>query len=331
MVEPAAQAEAIPAAVFGPVIEQELQGQATGTNQFLNLDKRQLLTPSPEIANVLTSPPNEDDSRIWEGLDIPQDSSRFRYIKWLQENGADLMYAGDGKIIGFDGIFVMAHGDSSSNWDNWDALTPEQVRAGVEVVDWVGRATEAQAQGLAAPPAPKSGGVYKSAGQMDSREPGGPVVNLLTRDQSVNWYFKTRQGRMGILQLVSFTGNPPIARIRYKLVEPVTDQDARAGGRINEEARGSLSERLEAASSITDVTEKDKPLTAVAIDAAKTGEVSIAKRALDQIYIQEHADTATHDTAMILAKDGLRMQAIEMAKGITDYTTRNQTLAELAQ
>jgi len=31
------------------------------------------------------------------------------------------MFAGEGKIIGFDGIFFpVAHGDSSTNWDDWD-------------------------------------------------------------------------------------------------------------------------------------------------------------------------------------------------------------------
>ena len=51
------------------------------------------------------------------------------------------MFAGDGKIIGFDGTFAVAHGDSSTNWDDWDGMSPEGVRAAVEVVDWSRRAT----------------------------------------------------------------------------------------------------------------------------------------------------------------------------------------------
>jgi len=69
----------------------------------------------------------------------------------------------------------------------------------------------------------------------------------------------------------------------------------------------------------------------VAIDAAKAGEVVLTKQALGEMYYIAERDAATHDAAMLLEKRGLRKQAIEIAKGITDYTTRNQTLAELAQ
>ena len=129
----------IPHLVFGPVIERNLQARLTGTNQFLDLDTEQLLTPSPAISNVLAaSQPGDDDNRLWQALDIPEDSRRFRIISWLRESGADLMFAGDGKIIGFDGVFPIAHGNSSTNWDDWEGLTPEQVQTAVEVVDWTG-------------------------------------------------------------------------------------------------------------------------------------------------------------------------------------------------
>src|SRR5258708_19990423 len=100
--------------------------------------------------------PADDESRFWEALDIPENSRRFQYITWLRESGADLMFAGDGKIIGFDGVFPMAHGDSSTNWDNWDALRPEQVREAVNVVDWTRRATEAARRTEPVPPPPTS-------------------------------------------------------------------------------------------------------------------------------------------------------------------------------
>ena len=84
--------------VFGPVVERELQARASGTNQFLDLDTDQSLTPPNDISSVSSDilHPFEED-RFWEALDIPQDSRRFKYPKWLEESGADLMYAGDGK------------------------------------------------------------------------------------------------------------------------------------------------------------------------------------------------------------------------------------------
>ena len=320
-----------PPAVFGPVIERELQAQGSGSNQFLQLDSQGLLTPPPEITSVLVASPGELYGRLWEGLDIPPDSSRFRYVRWLQESGADLMFAGDGKIIGFDGIFAMAHGDSSTNWDDWDGLTPGQVQAAEEAVDWERRVAEANARGQPLPPAPASGGLYHSAIRLPSRYEGGPLVSLLSRDQSVNWFFKTRTGRMGVLQIVDFSSNQPVAKIRYKLVESGTNEDEVAAGPISSDLRERLSERLEAASSISDVSQKDTPLATVATDAAKAGEVLLAKRALAEMYYPNDRDTATQDAVRILAKGGFRMQAIEMAKGITDYTMRNETLAELAQ
>jgi hypothetical protein len=222
--QPAVTPEAVSPATFGPVIERELQARAAGTNQFLNLETQQLLTPPPEIASALDSP-DGNDGNAWEALGIPQDSPRFRYIRWLQESGADLMFAGDGKLIGFDGIFPIAHGADSANWDNWDSLTPDQARAAVAVVDWTRRAAQAQAQGQPTPPMPKAGGLVNSAAQLDSREPGGPVVNVLTREQSVNYYFKTRSGKLGILQLAEVGGNPAVARIRYKLISSGSGPD----------------------------------------------------------------------------------------------------------
>ena len=42
-------------------------------------------------------------------------------------------------------------------------------------------------------------------------------------------------------------------------------------------------------------------------------------------------DEASHHTATLLAKHGQRKQAVEIAKGIADFATRDRTLAELAQ
>jgi hypothetical protein len=335
LVEAVEPAKEVLPAVFGPVIERELLVRNAGTNMFLNLDAQRLLTPPAEIVSALADPMMEHtwftDERTWQALDIPQDSRRFQYIRWLRENGADLMFSGDGKIIGFDGIFAVAHGDRSTNWDNWDSLTPAQVRAAVDSVDWERRALDATAHGQTMPPVPADGGSYGSAIQLDSRERGGPLVNLLTRDQSVNWFFKTREGRMGILQIAGFPTNRPAARIRYKLVQSAADPDAVAADGANQAMRDKLTARLDAAASMNDVTAKDKPLAAVAVAAAKEGEVDIARQALARMFYPAERDAAARETALMLAKRGLSKQAIEIAKGINDYTIRNQTLAELAQ
>ena len=184
------------------------------------------------------------------------------------------MFAGDGKIIGFDGVFALAHGDSSTNWENWDELKPEQVRTAVEACDWNRRATLALSHGESAPPAPKSAGIYHSATQLDSREPGGPAVSLLTRDQSAAWFFKTREGAMGVLQIENFTGGRA-AKIRYKLIQKPESNSATASTEV-------LEDRLAAASAISDESQKSQALSLVAIDAAKAGRYQIVEDAIRQ-------------------------------------------------
>jgi len=315
--------------VFGPVIERELQ--ARGTNQFLNLATEQLLTTSAELASVLAAnQPGENENRFWQALDIPADSRRFQYVSWLRESGVDLMYAGNGKIIGFDGIFAMAHGDSSTNWDDWDGLTPEQARAAADVVDWSRSATEAQLHGQPAPPPPTAGGIYRSAIQLDSREAGGPIVNLLTRDQSVTWFFKTRAGTLGILQLASFSDNLPGARIRYKLVQQTNDQGMAVAEGASKTTRETLEQRLAAASMMNNFSAKDKAIATVATDAAKAGEVDLVEDSVRQITDYRKRNQTAQESSRLLAKRGQRKQALAIAKSIEDVSIRDQALSELA-
>jgi hypothetical protein len=93
-----------------------------------------------------------------------------------------------------------------------------------------------------------------------------------------------------------------------------------------------LLERLEAAQTITDGSSiKNKSLTALVKDAAAAGDLDLVKSALAQITDVEARDAATRDAALLLAKGGLRKQAIEIAKGIDDSDLRDKALAELAQ
>src|SRR6185295_13313119 len=141
-----------------------------------------LLTPPSGITRALTaSEPSEDEDRLWQGLDIPF-GPRFQYITWLRENGPDLMFAGEGKLICFDGFFVGTHDTNATTEDDWDNVRPQQVRDAIAALD--GR-RETQA---------------RSFGQLE----------LL--------FFKTRRGSMGVLQIVGFIDDPAAVKIRYKLV-----------------------------------------------------------------------------------------------------------------
>jgi tetratricopeptide (TPR) repeat protein len=198
---------------FGPVVERVIQARQTGTNLFLDLDTGRLLTPP---ANVTESLGGND--RNWQALDIPEDSRPFHYIQWLRESGADLMFSGADELIGFDGMFPYAHGSNSTNWESWDDLTPAQVQIDVGVLEWGRKVNQAKLRNQPWPEAPQQGGIIHSAIQMDSQSSGGPTVNLLTLKQSALWFFKTREGGMGLLQITGFTDNPRGVKLRYKLV-----------------------------------------------------------------------------------------------------------------
>ena len=157
----------------------------------------------------------------------------------------------------------------------------------------------------------------------------------LNNPTNFTYGFKTRDGSVGVLQVTGFTETPPGLKIRYKLVPTTVPDEAGPEAGISTEAdnvtRETLNERLEAASSMNDVSGKDQPLAAVAIDAAKMGLVEIARKSLTQMYDPKKRDENTEEVVRLLAKSGSRKQAIEMAKGINDYTIRDRTLAELAQ
>ena len=215
---PPALSTGINTLTFGPVMERVLEARQSGTNAFLDLDTGRLLTPPREVIDALAATePNSE--RAWQALDIPEDSRPFRYIQWLRESGVDLMFAGDGKVIGFDCAFPLAHGNTSTNWESWDDLTPADVRKAVGVIEWGRKVRDAKRGNQPWPEAPKEGGIVNQAQQLDSKNPGGPLVNLLTLKQSAIWFFKTREGGMGIMQITGFTENPRGVKIRYKLVQ----------------------------------------------------------------------------------------------------------------
>jgi hypothetical protein len=273
---------------------------------------------------LTTSQPGEDERRLWQALDIPEDSARFRYVTWLRENGVDLMFAGDGKVIGFDGIYPIAHGTTAQNWEDWTVLKPKQVNESVNVVDWNRRARAAARSGQKIPAGPKTGGVVSSAVQLDSQNANGPTVNLLTREQSVLWYFQTREGAKGVLELMEFTEDPPAAKIRYKLVKTAGETKLAADDKANFDAR------IEAASIILGTEERENMFAAIVHDAAKAGSPDTVRTALNRIAGSERRDTSGEEAVHLLAEMGLRQDAMDVAALIISTELRETAFSKLA-
>ncbi|MGO8696399.1 MAG: protein kinase domain-containing protein [Limisphaerales bacterium] len=97
-----------------------------------------------------------------------------------------------------------------------------------------------------------------------------------------------------------------------------------------EAARQTLAGRLAAAAAIGNGEARDSALGAVAVDAAKTGDIELVNNALRQMRDFNQRNQAARESALQLAKHGLRMQAIDIAKDISDGNLRDQTLTELA-
>jgi hypothetical protein len=147
-------------------------------------------------------------------------------------------------------------------------------------------------------------------------------VNLLTREQSDLWFFQTRAGGKGVLQILELADNPNSVKIRYKLLQPGLVEPA-----VSEDLAG----RLEAAANISGLSERDAALTNLAQDAAKSGEAELVRKILQQIRGNEERDQAALESVRVLASLGMRRQAVEIAKSISGVSTRDQALSELAR
>jgi hypothetical protein len=156
-------------------------------------------------------------------------------------------------------------------------------------------------------------------------------ASRLNNPANYTYAFKTRDGFLGLLQVIAFTENPSGVKIRYKLFQSANLPSAMMAAAPGKNTHEDLVAGLEAAAELNFYTAKDRALAGIAIDAAKAGDVEVVKKAVRQMTEFTKADTAKHDAALLLAKHGLRKQAIEIAKDITQVNVRDQTLSELAQ
>lgn len=91
-----------------------------------------------------------------------------------------------------------------------------------------------------------------------------------------------------------------------------------------------LKARLDAAASITSLSERDEAMAKISQQAADLGDVAVTKRALASITSLSSRDSACEVAAMLLAQRGCRAEAIELARTMTSLSQRDRTLARLA-
>jgi hypothetical protein len=218
---------------------------------------------------------------------------------WMEGAAKDFAYLGQ-----YDGFYAMTRDLIALKRINWDDYSPAQL---VE-------------------------SLHDNGQDVTARFGDSSPLNNPT---NFTYGFKTRDGALGLLQITAFTENPSTASIRYKLFQPTTNAEAIPNSAVTpataRAAREALNERLAAASAMNSGVERDKALAVVAAAAARAGEATLAKETLGEMVDRTSRDEASHRVAMLLAKRGQRYQAVEIAKGIADFATRDRTLAELAQ
>jgi len=245
-------------AVFGPVNEQTVPLDTNGVSDgVLDLDRNVIVPqPKPEASSGIPLLLNQP------GISISRDSAK-----------------GETVVIAMGGTIV-----TETDMDNWDRMAAADV-----IKSMSGRSNEP--------------GVHAAVTSRDN-----PPFSVL---------FKTPMGRVGLLQVSSFVGDPSSVKVRYKMVQTLSTEELRA--------------RYESARAISLISARDAALANVAKSAASAGVAGIANNAINEISSFSTRDTAIRDASLLLSQRGLRKEALNLAIEISSFPTRDTTLATFAK
>ena len=165
---------------------------------------------------------------------------------------------------------------------------------------------------------------------------------LMKFEAPSTYFFKTRTGVMGILQITSFSSSPPGLNFRYKLVEPSSNSNTNlppigvsrpvlSSTAVSPTVHADLQARFTAASSMTAFMDRDAAMAGIAEDAARAGDAMVVKEALNRITSFAARDNAAASSVRDLLKQGQHTDAYDAAQLITNFSTRDEVLAEIAK
>ena len=92
-----------------------------------------------------------------------------------------------------------------------------------------------------------------------------------------------------------------------------------------------LKGRLDAASTMTNVAQRDDALSTIALDAADAGEGDIVKKALEGMSNVSKKNDTAYDAALKLSERGKTPAAVEVAKMISNTAKQNEALSKIAK
>ncbi len=96
-------------------------------------------------------------------------------------------------------------------------------------------------------------------------------------------------------------------------------------------SRASIAARFDAASGLSDVSEKQRVYAVLGVDAARVGDGKLTKKALDGISDVSVRQSITYRAALMLAKAGQGEDAVALAKTLSDVTQKQTALAKIAK
>jgi hypothetical protein len=179
-------------------------------------------------------------------------------------------------------------------------------------------------------------------GPMSAAQPEGHVFMGMSSNGPSTFFFKTRWGRLGILQITGLSSNPPGVNFHYKLVEPATNSGSDTPGpgspppavpqsEVQPLAHANLRARFNAAAGIVSFSDRDTAMAELATDAARLGDAVVVKQALGRITSFSSRDDAAAASAREFLKQSRRASALDAAQSITSFSTRDEVLAEAAK
>jgi len=174
---------------FGPVIERVVYETTTGRDCFLDLETGSLPQPPPQVMSLFAA-------TNWEKLYMDEPAATDPMRAWVWKSGADLVYGApafhhERGIILFDAEMI-------GTADYWKMGAVQVAKL-----------------------------LQETAATRQTRIPGTPSLVgdlLLVSDDQLtrSSAFITKDGTMGVLQVIGFTENPHGVKIRYKLVRGLT-------------------------------------------------------------------------------------------------------------
>ena len=198
---------------FGPAMERVINATSVHTNSFLDLDSGELITPPDQIAADFGP---EDTAGDWTSRFFGDKATRMK--EWPDTSGADIMVgAGHTSGPGEDKGLTM-FGGLSLAFVNWDTSAEDIVKTIQNAEEQIPKATSE--------PMPFS-----------FMRPGTELPK--------SFAFKTREGTVGVLEILAFIEQPRGVRVRYKIVEPTVPDYPRAWQKM--ESLKSLAGRVEKA------------------------------------------------------------------------------------